>query len=100
MLLKKGDYVQASEKYWGAVAQMIKLVAAKQGIELGEHKVLWAFMSELDKKYPGQNLWTLFEKARLLHMNFYEDEIPAERVKEYGEASRELIRQLQSLFDV
>lgn len=78
-LLKKGDYSQASEKYWGAVAQMIKLVAAKEGVELGEHKALWVFVSELDRKHPDQDLWSLFEKARLLRMNFYEDEIPEER---------------------
>jgi hypothetical protein len=29
-LLAKGDYVQASEKAWGAAAQMVKAVAAKK----------------------------------------------------------------------
>lgn len=95
--MKKGDCLQASEKYWGAVAQMIKFVAAKVGIELGEHKALWNFISDLDKKYPDQNLWSFFEKVRLLHMNFYENEIPEAKVKEYAEASRELIARLQSI---
>jgi len=30
----KGDYVQASEKAWGAAAQIVKAVAAKAGKEL------------------------------------------------------------------
>ena len=27
-LIQKGDYVQASEKFWGAAAEMVKAVAA------------------------------------------------------------------------
>jgi hypothetical protein len=30
-LLRKGDYLQASEEAWGAAAQMVKAVAAREG---------------------------------------------------------------------
>jgi hypothetical protein len=30
-LLARGDYVQASEKAWGAAAQIVKAVAAREG---------------------------------------------------------------------
>ncbi|MBI2648832.1 MAG: hypothetical protein HYW93_04165 [Thaumarchaeota archaeon] len=30
-LLDSGDYAQASEKFWGATAEVIKAVAAKRG---------------------------------------------------------------------
>ena len=33
-LLAKGDHLQASEKAWGAAAQMVKAVAAEKGKEL------------------------------------------------------------------
>ena len=33
-LVRQGDYVQASEKFWGAAAEMVKAVAVKRGIEL------------------------------------------------------------------
>ena len=36
-LLDKGDYVQASEKFWGAAAEVVKAVAVKRGIELKSH---------------------------------------------------------------
>ncbi len=36
-LLAKGDYVQASGKHWGAVAQAVKATAAKRGLELKTH---------------------------------------------------------------
>jgi hypothetical protein len=35
--LTKGDYTQASEKAWGAAAQMVKALAAKRESELKSH---------------------------------------------------------------
>ncbi len=46
-LLARGDYVQASEKAWGAAAQMVKAVAAKKGKELKSHGDLWRFVLEV-----------------------------------------------------
>jgi len=43
-LLARGDYVQASEKAWDAVAQLVK--AAKKGKELKSRGDLWRFVSE------------------------------------------------------
>ncbi len=46
-LLARGDYVQASEKAWGAAAQIVKAVAAKKGKELKSHGDLWRFVLEV-----------------------------------------------------
>ena len=46
-LLTRGDYLQASEKAWGAAAQMVKAVAAKRGKELKSHGELWRFVLEV-----------------------------------------------------
>jgi len=40
-LLARGDYLQASEKAWGAAAQIVKAVAAKKGKELKSRGDLW-----------------------------------------------------------
>jgi len=45
-LLTRGDYVQASEKAWGAAAQIVKAVAAKRGKELKSRGDLWQFVLE------------------------------------------------------
>jgi len=37
VLVEQGDWVQASEKFWGASAEIVKVVAAKRGIELRSH---------------------------------------------------------------
>jgi len=46
-LLEKGDYVQASEKLWGASAESVKVVAAEREIELKTHRDLWEFVAKL-----------------------------------------------------
>jgi len=96
-LLQQGDYLQASEKYWGAAVQMIKTIAAKRELELGTHRSIADFMSNLDHEYPKLNLWTLYVKANELHMNFYEDNMPSDRVKEHSEAVKELIEKLKRI---
>jgi len=48
--LARGDYVQASEEGWGAAAQIVKALAAKEGRELRSHKDLWSYVNELAKK--------------------------------------------------
>jgi hypothetical protein len=46
-LLAKKDYVQASEKAWGAASQMVKALAAKEGRELRSHASLWKYVDEV-----------------------------------------------------
>lgn len=71
--LEKMDLAQASEKLWGAAAEIVKAVAAKRGVELGTHASLWAFVEELDRQNPGLDLIEKFSYAGNLHTNFYEN---------------------------
>jgi len=36
-LMEEGDYVQASEKFWGAAAEIVKAVAAGRDVEIRSH---------------------------------------------------------------
>ena len=72
-LLQKKDLAQASEKLWGAAAEIVKAVAAKNGVELGTHPSLWAYVEKLDRKNPGLGLIEKFSYAGNLHTNFYEN---------------------------
>ncbi len=76
---------------------MIKVIAARKGLELGTHRSVSEFMSNLDKEIPELGLWDMFIKARELHSNFYEDELPPERVKQHSEAVKELIEKLRRI---
>jgi uncharacterized protein (UPF0332 family) len=97
VLFKKGDYVQASEKYWGAFAQMVKAVAAAKGLELGEHRNIIEFVQELSKEHPELNLTDALAKARYLHTNFYEDELPHEVNAAYADTVKEAVDKLNNL---
>jgi HEPN domain-containing protein len=71
-LLNKGDYAQASEKSWGAAAQIVKALAAKEGKTLRSHRELWEFAGELVERLGDAEVRRLWHAANALHQNFYE----------------------------
>ncbi len=96
-LLSNGDYSQASEKFWGAAAEIIKAVAAKRGKALGSHRSLGEFIEDLHKEHPEWKLLRAFNAANSLHMNFYEDWLPPAVVRDGADAVRELVQNLKTL---
>jgi len=96
-LFKKGDYAQASEKFWGAAAEAIKAVAADRGVSLGTHRSLGEFVVELNRERPEWGLVEGFHIANSLHTNFYDDWLPPEMVETGAQRVRDLIEKLRSL---
>ena len=97
-LLAKKDYIQASEKAWGAAAQIVKALAAKEDKELRSHDSLWQFIDELAEKLQDIELRHLWSRANSLHQNFYENWMPPrdvtyaiEDVKKFVERIRKLL---------
>ena len=97
VLLKKKDFPQASEKLWGACAEIVKAVAAKRGVELGTHRSLGEFVSRLSREHPRWNLIDSFNYAQSLHQNFYEDWLPADHVERGAEVVRDFVEKLRGL---
>ena len=81
VFLEKKDYVQASEKAWGAASQMVKALAAREGRELRSHAALWEYVDELAEKLKDVELRHLWRTANALHQNFYEDWMPPREVE-------------------
>jgi uncharacterized protein (UPF0332 family) len=81
-LIKEEDYVQASEKLWGAASQMVKAVATKRHLELRSHSDLNRFVAELRREVNEPEIRRLWQIATSLHQNFYEAWLPGETVKE------------------
>lgn len=79
--LANKDYVQASEKAWGAASQIIKAVAAKEGKELRSHAALWEYTDGLAEKLGDLELRHLWRTANALHQNFYENWMPPREVE-------------------
>jgi uncharacterized protein (UPF0332 family) len=80
-LLAKGDYAQASEKAWGAAAQIVKALAAREGKEIRSHASLWEYVDELAEKLGEIELRHLWGRANNLHQNSYENWMPARDVR-------------------
>ena len=71
--LAAGDLRQASEKGWGAAAQMVKAVAQQRGWEHGGHRQLFRIVRLLQDETGNPEIRRLFNTANSLHINFYED---------------------------
>jgi len=80
--LANGDVRQASEKGWGAAAQIVKAVANSRGWEHRGHVLLFDAVDDLRRETSDEELRRLFNVANSLHMNFYEDWRSAESVGE------------------
>ena len=77
--LRDGDLRQASEKGWGAAAQIVKAVAEHwrdADVVHGRHQDLRALVAGLATADREPDLDAAFHAAQDLHENFYEDNLP------------------------
>ena len=78
--LAAGDTRQASEKGWGAAAQIVKSVAEQRGWEHRNHAALYRVVRRLADETGDEDIRRLFDIAGNLHVNFYENWNNAENV--------------------
>ena len=69
---RQGDLLQASEKGWGAAAQIIKALADERGINHRHHSSLQVVVDTIMQETGDTDFNVLFESANGLHRNFYE----------------------------
>jgi uncharacterized protein (UPF0332 family) len=93
--LTKKDLVQASEKAWGATAQIVKALAAKEGKELRSHGELHRYVAELSKEKGDREIMKFWFSATSLHQNFYENWFPEEAVRSAVEDVKNFIEKLR-----
>ena len=96
-LLRRGDYIQASEKAWSAATHVVKALAVKEGRKLESHSDLWRFVSELATKLGDKELRRLWRTANALHQNFYEGWMPPEEVAYSIEDVKAFVEKLKKL---
>ena len=71
--LDRGDLAQASEKGWGAAAQMVKAIASERGQHHYSHLSLQRIVDTLHRETGDFQLRRQFGIANSLHINFYEN---------------------------
>ena len=80
--LAAGDLPQASEKGWGATAQILKAVAEQRGWEHSRHRHHLVTVSRLRAETGDGDIRRLFNTASALHENFYENTMSVEDIAE------------------
>ena len=95
--LAQGDTRQASEKGWGAAAQMVKAVAERRGWAHQSHAALYRVVSRLVAETGDGDIRNLFYIASALHTNFYENWDTAENVAGALDEIRRLLDKLEPL---
>ena len=71
--LGQGDTRQASEKGWGAAAQMLKSIAEQRGWDHHSHRRIRQTATRLVQETGDREIGRLYRVASDLHTNFYED---------------------------
>ena len=98
--LAAGDSRQASEKGWGAAAQMIKAIAASRGWKHNSHAALNKVIGRLVKETGDNTVHRRFSAANALHQNFYENWGNADYVARGLADVQELLDKLEPLLEV
>ena len=96
-LLTSGEFRQAAEKFWGAVAQAVKAIAEERGWEHYRHHHLAEAISRLVAETGDVELSLLYASAERLHANFYEGFMTEAEVRAHAENARKLITKLRGL---
>lgn len=95
--LAQGDLQQASEKGWGAAAQMMKAVAQARGWEHDRHRHLHRIASRLRAETGDRDIYRFFSEASTLHENFYENQMAAHDIDEALQDVERLLDKLETI---
>ncbi len=95
--LAKADLCQASEKGWGAAAEIVKAVAEARGWEHNGHRQLYGIVSSLADETNDEELRNRFAAAGQLHTNFYEDWLDRATVEALLKQVTRFVERMESL---
>ena len=95
--LAAGDVRQASEKGWGAAAQIVKSIAERRAWQHRNDAALFTAVSRLVNETGDEDISLLFAVANSLHVNFYENWEEADNVGRHLAAVERLLDKLEPL---
>ena len=74
--LERGDRLQAAEKIWGALAQLLKAHGQQRGwMNLGSHRTVGHIAQHMDIEYDEMPVLRAYVAADNGHRNFYDNEM-------------------------
>ncbi len=100
-LYAKGDLVQASEKYWGAVTALLNIVGEKLGMPPHySHRDLREIASYLTEVTHDPEYTRLFSSVETLHANFYHGFLRKASFDAHREDAIKLINKLKTYLNI
>lgn len=97
--LALGDLRQASEKAWGAAAQMMKAVATQRRWRHGRHSNFDEIIVRVHEETGDDEIPSLFGLADQLHVHFYEGQLRDELVNVYVRQMARFVERMGELID-
>ena len=94
-----GDLRQASEKAWGAAAQITKAVATQRGWRHGQHSNFGEIIVRVLRETGDEEIPSLFGLADQLHVHFYEGHLEDELVAVYVRQMPRFVDKMRGLLD-
>ena len=93
----QGDFLQASEKAWGAVAHFLKALAAPRGLPHSSHYDLRQVVAHLVSETGNDRIRGLFSVCESVHANYYEAWMNEDILERSLADVRELITLLEEI---
>lgn len=96
---RRGDYLQAAEKAWGAFAHCMNCIAKEKAWGTGTHRQLRDNARRLIDSDPdhAERRRLLFAAVESLHANFHQECLGADDLRDGIDNARELIEVVRSL---
>ena len=81
--LERGDRLQATEKIWGALAQMLKAHGQQRGwLNMGSHRTVGRIAQQLAVEYDNGRILNAYIAADNGHRNFYDNEMSPPEIED------------------
>ena len=95
--LELGDRLQATEKVWGALAQMLKAHGQQRGwMNMGSHRTVGRIAQQLAAEYDNGRILNAYIAADNGHRNFYDNEMSAPEIEDIITVVESVLPELES----
>ena len=94
--LERGDRLQATEKIWGALAQLLKAHGQQRGwLNLGGHRTVGHIARQLHLEYDEIDVVSAYLAADNGHRNFYDNEMSPPEIEGIIEVVASVLPELE-----
>ena len=95
--LEGGDRLQATEKVWGALAQILKAHGQQRGwLNMGSHRTVGRIAQQLAAEYNDLNIINAYVAADNGHRNFYDNEMSPPEIEDIITVVAKVLPELES----